>query len=524
MLSERYERREPLASGGMGKVWHGYDTVLDREVAIKQIHPDTAGTPENIVTFAKRFRREARVTARINHPGVPQVYDALLDADYEHLYLVMELVHGVSLRDYIDPDRPLPVPWAVAVAAQICTVLSHAHAIPVVHRDLKPDNILVATDGTVKVLDFGIAALLGTGVTRITAKDTILGTTECMAPEQVQAAMITPRADLYALGCVLHQLVSGVLVFSGDHLQLMGQHLHADPTPLRELRPDTPPELEELVLRLLAKNPEDRPPHAQEVYEALVPLLPLPGQDEERPLPSPDADAPDPTVPYRRPYAPRPRTEPRPVAPTLAYTSAGTRTPTPEPPEEVRQAIREAITRSDALLAEDRYGQAAEVMWSAIKPAAAAFGSENPRVLGLRSRRAAILFVGRGYRKALPEFDALADAYARISGPTSDDTLECRQQAAYCRVELGQTTDALAELRAVLEHISHQEGDATPGALRLRRDIGMLMLAEQRIDDALAVLKPLHDDLCVLEGPSSEMARQVASLLARIRLAGEGKL
>src|SRR5690606_29240062 len=118
--------------------------------------------------FAKRFQREARITARIQHPGVPQVYDAVLDASLERLFLVMELVDGVSLTRYVDPAHPLPIGWAAAVAAQVATVLSHAHRIPVIHRDLKPSNILVARDGTVKVLDFGIAAILRTDVTKLT--------------------------------------------------------------------------------------------------------------------------------------------------------------------------------------------------------------------------------------------------------------------------------------------------------------------------------------------------------------------
>ncbi|MET8129030.1 serine/threonine-protein kinase [Streptomyces sp. NPDC005065] len=146
--SDRYELLEELSHGGMGDVWRGYDPVLDRPVAVKLVRQAVNATPAMAEEFAKRFKREARVTARIQHPGVPQVYDAVLDASYEQLYLVMELVDGIPLGDYIDPDQPLP--------------MSHAHAVPVAHRGLKPANILVAEDGTVKVLDFGIAAVLRT--------------------------------------------------------------------------------------------------------------------------------------------------------------------------------------------------------------------------------------------------------------------------------------------------------------------------------------------------------------------------
>src|SRR5690606_3876059 len=121
----------------------------------KLIRADVVAAPEQADEFAKRFRREARLTARIRHHGVPQVYDAVLDLPYDRVYLVMELVHGEPLRSFIDPDAPLPIPWAAAIGAQVATVLSYAHAVPAVHRDLKPDNIMVTRDGAVKVLDFG---------------------------------------------------------------------------------------------------------------------------------------------------------------------------------------------------------------------------------------------------------------------------------------------------------------------------------------------------------------------------------
>lgn len=137
-ISDRYELLEELSHGGMGDVWRGYDAVLDRPVAVKLIRQASVTSPQLAEEFAKRFRREARITARIQHPGVPQVYDAVLDASYERLFLVMELVDGVPLSAYLDPGRPLPVSWAAAVAAQIATVLSYAHDVPVIHRDLKP--------------------------------------------------------------------------------------------------------------------------------------------------------------------------------------------------------------------------------------------------------------------------------------------------------------------------------------------------------------------------------------------------
>ncbi|MFD7135666.1 protein kinase [Streptomyces sp. NPDC059894] len=506
----------------MGDVWRGYDAVLDRPVAVKLIRPQAVTSPHLAEEFAKRFRREARITARIQHPGVPQVYDAVLDESYEQLYLVMELVDGVPLSAYVHPDRPLPVSWAVAVAAQVATVLSYAHDVPVVHRDLKPGNILVARDGTVKVLDFGIAAILQTDVTRLTATGSPIGTHQYMAPEQVRGGRVTPRTDLYALGCVLHELLCGRLLFSGDgEFHLMMQHVNAAPTPLRQLRADIPEGLEELVLHLLRKAPEARPADVQEVYERLRPFLPAPGEEavpEEGP-----AGAPDPTGVFRRPYAPRSRAGAAGARPAAPTTGAAAPPAVPEAEREaLREQIREVHEHYRALMEEERYAQAAEVVDEVIEPAARALGSENKAVLRLRMFRAVSRQLAGDHRAALPEFEALADAYGRVSGPSSEDARESRAQAARCRGELGQVTEALAGLHSVLAVVSSVDGDVSEEAVELRRDIGMLLLAQGRAADAFAVLDPLHTDLCVVWGPDDELTAEVAETLAVIRLDLDG--
>ena len=519
-IAGRYELVDEISSGGMGQVWRGYDAVLDREVAVKLIRPDVISSAAQAEEFAKRFRREARVTARIRHHGVPQVHDAVLDSSYDRLYLVMEYVHGTSLRAYVNPRRPLPVDWAVAVAAQICAVLSHAHAIPVVHRDLKPDNILVSDTGTVKVLDFGIAAILRTDVTRLTGTGGVIGTHHYMSPEQIQGAQITPQSDLYALGCVLHELLVGRTVFAGDNdYELMRQHIHKTPAPLRALRPDTPEALEQLVLALTSKTPEQRPRDAYETYERLLPFLPVPGSSSlaaER-LP---AAVPDPTLLYRRPNAPRPRAG---AAPATAPPDrpVPSRPPTESTPTELRSVIDGAMSHSNDLLAEERYTQAAEALQQAIEPAAVALGVESPRVLVLRQRRAAILVIGGDFRRALPEFDALYAAFVRTGGPAGDDALACLRQAAHCRAELGQASVALRQFRQVLTHIRAVEGDVSSDALELRRNIGMLLLTEGSVERALDELVPLHEDLSLVYGPDHEETREIAEVLARLRGVGE---
>jgi len=500
----------------MGDVWRGYDAVLDRPVAVKRIRPQAvAATPQLAEELERRFRREARITARIQHPGVPQVHDAVLDAGYEHLFLVMELVEGVPLPRYVHKDRPLPVSWAAAVAAQVATVLSYAHEVPVVHRDLKPSNILVARDGTVKVLDFGVAAILQTDVTRLTSSGRPVGTHQYMSPEQVRGSRVTPRTDLYALGCVLHELLCGTPVFSArSDFDLMELHVRAAPTPLRRLRADVPEELEALVLHLLRKSPESRPADMQEVYQRLLPFLPAPGESSALGEAGPPG-VPDPTGLYRHPYAPR--------AMSRAATAATAAPSAPAPVvssserERLRAELREIDEHYLALMEEERFTQAAEVAGELVEPLARALGAENKAVLRLRRRRAISRQLAGDHRAALPEFEALAEAFGRIDGPGSESARDCRAAAARCRGELGQVTEALAELRGVLEVERAVESDVSETALELRRDIGVLLHSKGSLVEALAWLEALHEDVLLVHGPDHEVAAEAAEALAMLR-------
>jgi tetratricopeptide (TPR) repeat protein len=517
----RYELVAPLDSGGMGQVWRGYDAVLDREVAVKLIRPDIITTGDQADEFAERFRREARITARIRHHGVPQVYDALLEPPFEQVYLVMELVHGSPLHAFIDPDRPLPVSWAAAVAAQICTVLSHAHAIPVVHRDLKPDNVLVCTDGSVKLLDFGIAALLRPDVTRLTSTGSPIGTSLYMSPEQIQGGQVAPQSDLYSLGCLLHELLTGQHLFDGSNeFELWQQHVYQPPTPLRSLRPDVPGPIEALVLHLLAKPSDQRPADAYEVYERLLPFLPARGE----PTPEPDNDGlamPDPTLVYRHPNAPLPREPIGPGSVTgergrsgLGSTGSGEAAPNTA----LRSAIDAAMARAGELAEDGRIVQAAEALETVIDSAGKVLGSGHAQVLSARQMRAAILFVGGDYRRALPEFTALANAFTERFGSSDPRAVECANQAALCLAELGRTTEALREFRRLLTVVREASGDVTEDAIELRRNIGIMLLSEGQTTEAEELLRALYTDLCLVYGSDHEDAEDIAGVLARIRL------
>jgi serine/threonine-protein kinase len=249
----------------MGQVWRGTDSVLGREVAVKTI--DLRNLPDE--SGAARFEREARATAGLSHPGVVTVHDSGVEGDTA--YIVMELLPGPTLADRI-ADGPVPVDEVVEVGRQVASALDAAHARGLVHRDIKPANVSYAADGRVRVLDFGIAQLAESpGSQVLTATHTVMGTAEYLSPEQAMGGRVDGRADLYALGCVLYALLAGRPPFRGaTPVATMMMHAN-DPVPdVRDLRPDTPDWLADLVHRLLAKDPADRPAGAATVAEALA--------------------------------------------------------------------------------------------------------------------------------------------------------------------------------------------------------------------------------------------------------------
>ncbi len=254
----------------MAEVWQGLDERLDRPVAVKVLDRRALEDP----TVVARFDREARAVARLTHPSIVSVYDVGVDDDMP--YLVMELVHGQSLAALIG-GGPISVDDAVDVAVQVCDALQTAHDAGVVHRDVKPANILIAPNGTVKVCDFGIARVSQATQAGLTRSHVTVGTAEYMAPEQASGGPVDARTDLYALGCVLYAMLTGNPPFHGDNaLGVMWQHVNQPVPPVASLRRDVPGALGELIGRLLAKNPESRPATAHEVRERLTRLATRP--------------------------------------------------------------------------------------------------------------------------------------------------------------------------------------------------------------------------------------------------------
>ncbi|MGW1953875.1 protein kinase domain-containing protein [Streptomyces sp. NPDC001920] len=285
LIAGRYRLHESIGRGGMGEVWRAYDETLARQVAVKLLLPQDSDP-----TATSRFRMEAQTAARIDHPNVVGVRDF---GEFDNrLFLVMELVDGDSLARVLAQSGALPAERVARVAAQAAAGLAAAHREGIVHRDIKPGNLLLDADGTLKIGDFGIARFLDDPGAALTATGQIVGTSLYLAPERALGKQAGPASDVYALGCVLYQLLTGRPPFQADSaVAILHQHLDAVPVPPRELGvPGLPPAFENYLLGLLAKEPEHRP-GAQQAADWFAG-----GAWRGRPEPLPDANA---TAPRR---------------------------------------------------------------------------------------------------------------------------------------------------------------------------------------------------------------------------------
>ncbi len=263
VLGHRYEIGRLLGAGGMADVHEGVDRVLGRRVAIKIPHPQLARDP----LFVARFKREATLAASLTHPGIVAVYDTGQDGDTS--FIVMEYVEGVTLAAVLRAEGGLQPVRAAEVVVDVCAALGAAHAKGLIHRDIKPGNIMCTRDGRVKVMDFGVARTLASSMT-VTESAGIVGTAKYMSPEQAQGEPVDARSDLYSLGVVLYECLGGRPPFDGDSpVVVASRHVWATPVPLRELQPDVPPALEAVTYRAMAKHPADRYQTAAEFAEDL---------------------------------------------------------------------------------------------------------------------------------------------------------------------------------------------------------------------------------------------------------------
>lgn len=531
LIDSRYELTELLGRGGMGEVWAAYDQRLDRSVAVKLLTPQTtvSGMPRHLDPqdpAVIRFTREARLMAKLEHPYVPVIHDAGTHRA-SWLYLVMQRVYGHTLDRLVARRGPFPVEWAAAVGAQVCSVLIQAHGRGFVHRDLTPRNVMLTADGTVRVLDFGIAtALQPPDGPRLTGVGMVAGTPGFISPEQGKGQAATPLSDLYALGCVLYEILGGRPPFTADEpLALVVRHIADAPVPLDQLRDDAPTELCQLISRLLAKSPEDRPADAAEVREVLAPWAeqavpkaaragaPEPGSATAHPrggaeLPgSPPLDEENAPAPEHAaalpPAAPLPVRTPQPPPPS------GAGSPAPPDPEDLRE-------RAQRLAAEGRLSQALELLGRDLDAALPLFGSSHPEVVSRRLTILRLQFEAQELQAVRDGCLELAETLASARSAPDADLAACRVMAARCLGRLGHNASALRELRQALDLQKEVLPPLHPEVLETRREIATLLAGSGSAGEALDALRSLADDQRTALPPDHLAHAEVERLVGRL--------
>ena len=265
----RYVVIERAGSGGMAEVYRARDELLGREVAVKVLSERLSGDK----TFVERFRREAQAAANLNHPNVVSLFD--FGADGNTYYIVMEFIDGKPLADIITAEGPLMPERAAEIGIDVSRALERAHAAGLVHRDVKPSNIMLNSSGQTKVTDFGIArALSREGEQTVTQTGMVIGTAAYLSPEQAQGSPVDQRSDVYSLGCVLFEMLGGRPPFTGDTpLSVAYRHVRENPEPPSTVNPDVPKAMDSIVMKALAKNPDNRYQSATEIREDLERFL-----------------------------------------------------------------------------------------------------------------------------------------------------------------------------------------------------------------------------------------------------------
>lgn len=266
----KYEIRGRLGAGAMGTVLDAWDPVIERRAALKIVKKPAMGDVEGAEAMA-RFKREAQAAGRLNHPNIVAVYD--YGEDGENAWIAMELVSGGTLKDILDRGDRFPITETLRVMAQTLDGLDYSHKRGVVHRDIKPANIMLADDGTVKIADFGIARLENSSMTQV---GTVMGTPSYMAPEQLRGEPVDARADIWASGVMLYQLLTGEKPFEGGFSSVMHKAIHTEPTPPSSLTVTAPRGFDTVIAKALAKRPEDRWPSASAFAEAIAAAMTAP--------------------------------------------------------------------------------------------------------------------------------------------------------------------------------------------------------------------------------------------------------
>jgi len=264
IIEGRYKYIDKIGRGAFGTVLLMEDTVVDERLILKFLNPNVSGDEE----VMKRFVHELRYSRKITHKNVIRIYDFLyIQGNYA---ISMEYFPSHTLGAEVVNEKPMDLKRAVGFGIDLATGMTVAHQVGIVHRDLKPANVLINQEGLLKIVDFGVAAAQREGDTQLTKTGYVIGSPKYMAPEQILGKKVDERADIYSLGVIMYEMFAGVPPYSrGDHMSVMYQHVQGKARAPQEINPGLPPGLSDLILRLLAKKPEDRPASAQAVVEAL---------------------------------------------------------------------------------------------------------------------------------------------------------------------------------------------------------------------------------------------------------------
>ena len=324
VLAGRYEIRDLIGRGGMAEVHLGYDKRLSRIIAIKLLRSDIAGDP----AFQARFRREAQSAAALNHPTIVAVYDSGEEeittpngSTRSVPYIVMEYVEGHTVRELLGDGEAVPIPEAVEITTGVLDALEYSHRAGIVHRDIKPGNIMLTSTGAVKVMDFGIARAMEDSSATVTQTHAVVGTAQYLSPEQARGEIVDARSDLYSTGCLLYELLTGQPPFTGDSaVAIAYQHVREIPKPPSSLAADVPESLDRVVLKALAKTRDDRYQDAAHMRTELLAAergmaVSAPATDTwQSTTAMPSATAPSPAVPAPPPSAAPPQAGPEKAA------------------------------------------------------------------------------------------------------------------------------------------------------------------------------------------------------------------
>ena len=274
-INDRYQIIKTLGEGGMANVYLAHDTILDRNVAVKVLRGDLA-TDEK---FVRRFQREALSASSLSHPNIVEMYD--VGEDDGQYYIVMEFVDGKTLKQVLKQRGHLSVTEVIDIMLQLTDGMAHAHDAYIIHRDIKPQNIMILSNGMIKITDFGVATALNS--TQLTQTNSVMGTVHYLPPEQAQGKGSTIRSDIYSMGIMMYELLSGLVPYKGDNaVEIALKHLKEPLPSIRKVSSSIPQSIENVIIRATAKNPKNRYADAREMYEDLKTALDDSRKDEKR--------------------------------------------------------------------------------------------------------------------------------------------------------------------------------------------------------------------------------------------------